>query len=636
MTSERLLGPTHYLRGGERLLHGKDTASAVGAGRAEDWVGLDDDVFSGTLRRVAGWRRGTSTFLLGAHWFDAREVADWDTAPYWDEEAGAVSWGRPPTPSELALGLCHADPRVRAAALDAAGPEAPLPLLLLRCADGDAGVRERARAVFARALATADDATARALVALALRVGMRREGRWGRAAVLARTGSVPEVAVRELRASTDPDRWDARKAGIRAGAEAGILDEDALYDIALTARDASERLEGLRGALRTRRNPAARERFLGFLEACEGSEVRVLALRYAAEAGLPSADDLAGLALGHRDRHVRRLAARLLAERPDGATALGTLTHATDTVVRGTAVARLRADDLVPHLTDPSPWVRGLARHGLREAGRDPHAHLRTLCADPAAVTPAAVTGLAEQRHAGDAPLLRELTRHADGAVRARAVGGLRLLRALPDDALPPYADDPDPRVGAVVLRALRDDAEALRGLLGHRHARVRAHALVLLAHRHRLGWDETLPHLTDAAPEVARVARRALRRAAREVSAELLIALTAPGEAPARRALAMTLLRKRCTPEALLNALRLLDDPQPEVRAVARDQALQAVWDREVAEGAYGDEIRTLAEANVQRIADWWADHRRRVRAARAAREAAREKGERRPAGGV
>ncbi|MEU8882361.1 hypothetical protein [Streptomyces hydrogenans] len=612
MTRERFLGPSQYLHRGERLLHGKDTASAVGAGRAEDWAQLDSDVFSGTLDRVAGWS-GRSTFLLGAHWFDRREVADWDTAPYWDEETGAPSWGRPPTPAELALGLCHADPRVRAAALDEAGPTAPPPLLLLRCADGDEAVRDRARAAFTAVLATTDDDTARALAALALRVGARRHGRWGRDAVLARTGGVPRDAVRELRASGDHDRWDARKAGIRAGAEAGILDDDALYGLALTARDASERLEALRGALGTRRDAPARARFLAFLEACEGSEVRVLALRYAAEAGLPSPDDLAALALGHRDRHVRRLAARLLPGRTGAEAALAALPGAADAVVRATGVARLRAegraDLLVPHLTDPSPWVRGLARDGLREAGGDPRARLRALCADPAAVTPPAVAGLAEEGHTEDAPLLRTLARHPDGAVRARALGGLRRLGALEDAELVPWADDPDPRVGAVVLRALRDDPEALRGLLGSPHARVRARALTLLSHRHALGWDGALPHLADPAPEVARAARRALRRRSRQASTERLIACTGPREAPALRTLAARLLRHRYEPASLLHALRLLDDPLPGVRDAARAQALRVVWDRKAAEGPHADDIRALAEANAERIAVWWAE---------------------------
>ncbi|MFF0486122.1 hypothetical protein [Streptomyces sp. NPDC004435] len=741
MTSDRLPAPTHHLRAGERLLHGKDTASAVGAGRAEDWVRLDFDVFDGTLNRVAG-RRSSVTFPLGGHRFDHREVADWDTAPYWDEEAeggAGPSWQRPLRASELALCLCHADPRVRAAALDEAGTAAPLPLLLLRCADGDEPVRQRARALFARALAFTDDDMVPPLAALALRVGVRHHGRWGRDAVIDRIGGVPADAVRELRASGGWDDCRDRKAGIRAGAESGALDEDALYEIALTARDPSERLHGLRAALGDRRDHAARRRLLAFLAVGEGPEVRGLALRYAVDTGLLTADDLAGLALGHRDRHVRHHAARVLArwaeegappapvpptppaggpisadapvpgaasaapggpvptgagasvrvpastwtpagtgvdaspcvctgtaldgpspstvgaapDRPvasaagaglapprsgaapggalvppsgtaveaaaaaaaaeDVEAAMARLSGASDGVVRGMAVAWLRAgrrgDGLVAWLADPSPWVRGLARDGLREAGGDPRARLRALCADPATLTAPAVSALAQERHPEDVPLLHALARHADGAVRARALGGLRLLGAVEDGELPPYADDPDPRVGAVVLRALRDDPGALRGLLTHRHARVRARALVLLSRRHDIGWDEALPHLADPAPEMVRAAREALGSAARDASTERLIACAAPGEAPALRVLAMEILRGRRSPESLLNALRLLDDPHPGVRAIARDEALRTAWSGRAVRGPHAEEIQVLAEANAERIAAWWAE---------------------------
>ncbi|MEU3605099.1 hypothetical protein AB0E83_06525 [Streptomyces sp. NPDC035033] len=628
MTSARL-GPTHRLGRGERLLRGRSPASAAGAGTAEDWVRLDRDVRLGTEPRTAG-RKHVLRVRVGAHWFDQREYADWDTAPYWreagaeaDGEAGP-SWGRPPTPAELALGLCHADERVRAAALDAAGPRAPLPLLLLRCADPDEAVRRRARASFAPALDAADDGTARSLAALALLTETWPHGRWARDAVLARTGGAPERAVAELLAG---EREETRSAGSRAGAEAGLLDADALYGSALTARPGrydAERLAAVRAALGLGRGPAARRAFLGFLDGCEVSEVRVASLRYALAAGLLSPEDLAGVAVRHHDRRVRRLAARVLPDLPGADAALAPLLSASDGVVRGTAVARLRAagraDGLVPHLTDPSPWVRGLARRALRAAGGDPRARLRAVCADPAAVTPPAVSALAEERAPGDAPLLRTLTRHADGAVRARALAGLRLLGALPDAGLPPYADDPDPRVGAVVLRALRDDPEALRGLLGHRHARVRARALVLLSHRHGLGWDEALPHLADPAPEVVRAARHALRYAAGEAPTERLLAFTAPGEPPARRALAMELLLRRATPETLLNALRLLDDPQPEVRASARREAQRLLWDRTAARGPHAAAIRALAARDEERIAAWRAETRRRNRAARGA----------------
>ncbi|MGW9070649.1 hypothetical protein ACWGQT_14555 [Streptomyces yangpuensis] len=637
MANDFLL-PTQYLGAGERLLHGKALSSAVAPGRAEDWVRLDTDVFSGTLGRVAGWKV-SSRIEIGGHWFDDCEIADWESAPYWregDDPAGAddhtgagdptgaaPSWGCPPTASELALCLCHADARVRAAALDTGGVAAPLPLLLLRCADGDERVRGRARRAFTEALAGADDGSAGSLAALALRIGHRRHGGWARDVVLARTGGIREPAVQELLASGGWQGAEARLAGIRAGAEAGLLDTDALYRIALTAaRDNSERLEAVRAAFATGHGTAARKRFIAFLDACENSEVRVGALRHALSAHLPSLGDLTGLAVGHRDRHVRRLAARALLGLPGADTVLDRLLAAADGTVRGAAVGRLRAAarpaDLEPYLTDPSPWVRGLAARELRAAGGDPHALYRALCADPETVTPPAVSGLAEQRDLRDAPMLDALTRHTDGAVRARALGGLRRLGVLAADALVPYADDPDPRVAAVVLRGLRDDPVLLRALLAHPHARVRARALVHLAHRHHIGWNEALPLLTDPAKEVSRAARGALRAARGEVTVAQLVALTAPGEPPERRALAMQLLACSYEPEALLTALRLVDDPLPAVRAAARGDACRVLWDRAAARSPHADEIRALAERHRERLTVWLAETRRRNRALR------------------
>ncbi|MFF4498289.1 HEAT repeat domain-containing protein [Streptomyces sp. NPDC001546] len=255
---------------------------------------------------------------------------------------------------------------------------------------------------------------------------------------------------------------------------AGLLDADALYRIALTADQANrDRFEAVRAAVAAGRDTVARKRFLDFLAECETSEVRIRALRYAFSARLLTAGDLAALAAGHRDRKLRRLAATMVLELPDADAVLGRLLAASDGVVRGTAVQRLAAgavaERLVPYLTDPSPWVRGLADRGLRAAGGDPHGRYRAWCADPEAVTPAAVSGLAEYRDPRDEPLLQTLIRHADGGVRARALGGLRRLGALEDSALARYAADPDPHVVAVVVRGLGDDPALLRAALSHR-----------------------------------------------------------------------------------------------------------------------------------------------------------------------
>ncbi|MEV7559568.1 hypothetical protein [Streptomyces sp. NPDC089795] len=157
-----------------------------------------------------------------------------------------------------------------------------------------------------------------------------------------------------------------------------------------------------------------------------------------------------------------------------------------------------------------------------------------------------------------------------------------------------------------------------LRTLLAHPHARVRARALVHLTHRHDIGWNEALPLLTDPAKEVSRAARGALWAARSEVTVAQLVALTASGEPPERRSLAMQLLARSFEPAALLTALRLLDDPLPAVRAAARDDARRVLWDRTAAGGPYAEEIRALAERHHERLTVWLAETRRRNRALR------------------
>ncbi|MFD6415360.1 hypothetical protein [Streptomyces sp. NPDC060194] len=153
------LGPTKLLTAAERLLVGKGVDSAVGAGRAEDWGGLDGGVHLYTALRG----RGSCRILVGFRWVDQREIVDWERAPRWRESAsgGAPSWSATPTESERVLGLAHADPRVRAAALARPLPSSVLPLVLIRCSDSDERVHDLARTVLTRALAAADEALLR-------------------------------------------------------------------------------------------------------------------------------------------------------------------------------------------------------------------------------------------------------------------------------------------------------------------------------------------------------------------------------------------------------------------------------------------------------------------------------------------
>jgi HEAT repeat protein len=125
--------------------------------------------------------------------------------------------------------------------------------------------------------------------------------------------------------------------------------------------------------------------------------------------------------------------------------------------------------------------VRATACRELRAEGYDLRAHYQALCADPATVVPPAVLGLAEQGHPEDAALLHPLLRHPHATVRARALSALRMLDALPDDALPPFADDPDPGVRGTALSALRGTPSFLRDLLDSSREDVRTRAKILL-----------------------------------------------------------------------------------------------------------------------------------------------------------
>ncbi|MFJ8085431.1 hypothetical protein ACIQ6Y_33230 [Streptomyces sp. NPDC096205] len=432
------LGPAQFYTRGERLLRGKGVASAVGAGRAEDWVALDRSTELGT-----GWRGRVRT-RIGFRWYDQRAIADW--APY-QQESGldGCPLGRPPgTESEIALFLCHRDARVRAVALGLAEsgalPASVLPLVLIRCADTDERVRELARATFDRTLADADEAALRQLAPLAALVGTRRRhGTWVCQAVLGRLGGLPDEALEQLMSGGDRE---ARIAALLAGAAYGRLDREQAWAIAEGDAD-----DGVRGrALRTVMRLAlasgrqdvlddARARILARLDAEPSYDVRRDTFAAAVEADFFRARDLANLALGHRDRPIRRRSCALALAGPDGDGVLDLLLCARDTAVRHDAVARLRgagrADELVRHLSDRSPAVRALACRELRAAGNDPHAHYRAMCTDPATVEPAALVGLAEQRCPEDAALLRPLTRHPRAAVRARSLSALRMLGAL-------------------------------------------------------------------------------------------------------------------------------------------------------------------------------------------------------------
>ncbi|MFI9150472.1 hypothetical protein [Streptomyces sp. NPDC053367] len=452
MTAHRL-GPTRFLTRGERLLHGKGVASATGTGQAEEWVDLDRQIWSGTATSVKG-RRISCRIRIGFHWFDKREYADWGRAPY-RQQCGTPSWSAPPTESEIALCLAHADARVRAAALahvqSAVAPASVLPLVLIRCADADERVRDLAREILGRALADADEAVLRRLSPLAALVGMRRRyGAWVREAVLGRLGGPDEEAVAQLLSGSAPE---TRIAGLLAGAAYGRLGQAEIWAVAGSDPACGVRRHaactGIRVTLASGQRAHlddVRARVVACLEAEPSSDVRRAVLAAAVAAGCLRAPDWVSLARGHRDRGIRRYSCAAALAGPEGDTVLDSLLSAQDAAVRSAAVGRLRGAgrgaELVRHLPDRSVAVRAAACRELRAMGDDPRAHYRALCADPATVTPAALIGLAEQRCREDGALLRSHTRHPHAQVRARAVSALRMLGALPDDVQPA----PEPR----------------------------------------------------------------------------------------------------------------------------------------------------------------------------------------------
>ncbi|MCL7424861.1 hypothetical protein [Streptomyces sp. YS415] len=491
MTTYGLL-PTRLHTPGARLLHGKSVESAVGAGQAGDWTDLDSDVWLRTAYVVRGWRH-QGRIRVGFHWFDDREIADWSRAPYWHEcgpGPGAPSWSLPPTESEVALCLAHADARVRTAALSRAEsgalPASVLPLVLIRCADTDEGVRDLARAVFDRMLNGADESTLHRLAPLAALVGMRRRyGTWVREAVLGRLGGLPDEAMGKLLSAGDRE---SRIAGLYAGAAYGRLSTAHAWALADGDPDGGVRVHAVRTAIGVAHAAGqqtvddTRGRVLARLHTDPSYEVRRRTFAAAVEADLLRAQDLADLAVGHRDRHIRWRSCAAALAGPDGDTVLDRLLHSREMRVRSAAIDRLRDAELVPHLTDPSAAIRAAVCRRLRAEGDDPRARYRALCVDSTAVEPAAVSGLGEQGTPDDAALLHPLTRHPQAAVRARALSALRVLGALPDEALPLFADDPNPGVRATAITALRKSPQLLGPLTHHRHADVRARAMPLLA----------------------------------------------------------------------------------------------------------------------------------------------------------
>ncbi|WP_262388078.1 hypothetical protein [Streptomyces parvus] len=338
-----------------------------------------------------------------------------------------------PPPPPPAVALCHPDGRVREAALDAVRTAPELrPLLVVRCADWVAPVREKART----ALAELPGDALFPLAGLILRLARRDRGDFARALLeeALREGPAAEV----LALTADPDRATYRIA-YRIAVERGLLTP---IELAATAA------------------------------ACGDVTLQDLCAEAAVAAVKPEEAVRPGASPG-----------------PDGAAVLDRLLTARSPRVRSAGVTALRRagrhGDAEPFLADRSAVVRACARYVLRQGGVDPLPLYRELCADPAA-HPGGAAGLGEcGDRVTDAEALWTLVEHPVPAVRLHAISGLRALDVVVRERLTPSLDDPSPAVVRAATRALLPEAAGIpEHLLRERSAPERPRAVRVAADR--------------------------------------------------------------------------------------------------------------------------------------------------------
>ncbi|MEU6310695.1 hypothetical protein [Streptomyces sp. NPDC047014] len=444
-------GPTAYRTPAQRVLHGRGLREAVRGGGPEVWARLDAEVHLNT----GPW--GRCTRRVGFRWVDEAEIDDWGAVARRYEGGAGVC---PASESELVLALCHHDARVRAEALRhaGAGEGAVLPLVLLRCADTDAGVRERARALLGAVPADG----LRGVVALALLVGLRRHGGWGWELVFERVGGGEGMAGAEVVRLVGSADAGVRYAAVRAAVRYGLLSRE-------RARELAERDPEPRIRLAALACGALADRDLDALVVEAGDPlVRRAALTAVLGRGAAAPERLLEIAGAAADPWVRRAAIDAVRGqlRPgEGELTVperfGTSPHVALRLFAAEEDARAgRAERSAGRLADPSARVRAVARRALVDAGLDPQGRYRELCAvDPCA---GAVLGLAEERDPADTALLRRLAGHADGRVRAAALAGLRMRRAIGPAELLPYLADGSGKVVRAVRGAVLPYGDAL------------------------------------------------------------------------------------------------------------------------------------------------------------------------------
>ncbi|MFI9028030.1 hypothetical protein [Streptomyces sp. NPDC053560] len=367
-----------------RLAEGESVRDVLNVADPGAWLALDAGV-----REVRWYRSGAP-------------VPEWEYAATLPDDL--VQAGE----SGLAVALCHRDGRIREAAVRRAERyPGLLPLLVIRCADWVAPIRQYARQLLRD---TMEVDTAVGLAPLILRVGRRDRGVFGVQLLEEVLRRAPRDRLTVLFAA--PDRG-VRRFAYRLAIEDGRLGPAELARTA--ARDEDNVVQDL----------------------C--ADATLTALATAGDVAPDTYDDVLAPLLAARNPRVRST----------GVTALRRAG---------------RPQEAEPFLNDRSAVVRACARYVVRQYGGDPTAWYRMRCAgsDDAALVPGAVIGLAECGDRADTVLLRSLLVHPVGAVRAQAVAGLRALDRADTTTVWPLLDDPVPAVVREVTAALLPSAAEL------------------------------------------------------------------------------------------------------------------------------------------------------------------------------
>jgi HEAT repeat protein len=238
-------------------------------------------------------------------------------------------------------------------------------------------------------------------------------------------------------------------------------------------------------------------------------------------------------------------------------------------------------DSLWPLTTDPRPWVRALALHGLASAGAASQVAIEAALDDPEpTVVAAAVAALSDDGVRRRAPRLIELLGRAESRWRAVRRNCALRLRSLDDPvaraAIARRITDQDGTVSQLAAQALVENADpgVVPGLIDIMRAGtgdLTKVAYVLGRYRAR----EAVPTLADA-----------LRRTPRNVALGFACAVAlgvigtadagpplaeaATSGAPLVRETALRMLRRVPGPAPAEVALIAVDDPDPAVRQEA------------------------------------------------------------------